>query len=117
MDEKPVNRLLILDKAETLLDETYVTTRQYPKYEKFILAAETRKKAEELLLLIIRAEKKYYKKTTLQDADILLEYIRNLFRFAVQQHYMNTKRYEIMARITTELGKMLGGWIKQQRSK
>lgn len=117
MDEentRPINKLLVLDRAEKLLDETYVTTRKYPKAEKFVLASETRKAAMDFLRLIIRAEKKYYKKTTLQDADIELDEIRHLFRFAYKQRYISPGRYEILSKLTTETGKLLGGWIKQQ---
>ena len=111
------NPLIILDRAEKLLSETYTTTRRYPKVDRYVLAADTRQAAMEFLRLIIRAEKKYYKKTTLQDADIVLEEIRHLFRYAYQLHYISPKRYEIMSRLTTETGKLLGGWIKPQRAK
>lgn len=111
------NPLIILDRAEKLLTETYTTTRRYPKVDRYVLAADTRQAAMEFLRLIIRAEKKCYKKTTLQDADIVLEEIRHLFRYAYQLHYISPKRYEIMSRLTTETGKLLGGWIKQQRAK
>lgn len=111
------NPLIILDRAEKLLNETYTTTRRYPKVDRYILAADTRKAAIEFLQLIIRAEKKYYKKTTLQDADIALEEIRHLYRYAYKLHYISAKRYEIMSRLTTETGKLLGGWIKQQKAK
>jgi len=111
------NGLILLDRAERLLDETYTTTRKYPKIDRYVLAADTREAVLEFLRLIIRAEKKYYKKTTLQDVDIKLEEIRHLIRYAYQQHYIAPKRYEIMSRLTTETGKLLGGWIKQQRTK
>lgn len=118
MDEQPKpNGLIILNRAERLLDETYTTTRKYPKVDRYVLAADTREAAIEFLRLIIRAEKKYYKKTTLQDADIKLEEIRHLYRYAFQLHYIAPKRYEIMARLTTEIGRLLGGWLKQQRAK
>lgn len=113
---KPVT-FILLARAEKLLNETYITTRQYPKSERFVLGADTRQAATNFLRLIIRAQKKYFKKTTLQDADIELEELRHLIRFAYEQHYISAKRYEIMARITTEAGKLLGGWIRQQKSK
>ena len=53
------NPLIILDRAEKLLDETYTTTRRYPKVDRYVLAADTRKAAKEFLQLIIRAGKKY----------------------------------------------------------
>ena len=118
MDEQPKpNGLIILNRAEKLLNETYTTTRRYPKVDRYVLAADTRQAAMEFLRLIIHAEKKYYKKTTLQDADIVLEEIRHFYRYAYQLYYISSKRYEIMSRLTTETGKLLGGWIKQQRAK
>ena len=113
-NNKKPDHLLVLNRAEKLLDEIYVTARQYPKVDKFVLAADTRAAATEFMRLIIRAEKKYFKKTTLQDADIKLEELRHLVRFAYSQRYISARRYDILSHIMSEAGRLLGGWIKQQ---
>ena len=66
----------------------------------------------EFLFLIIQARKKYYKKTTLQDADVRLEMLRMLNDLSYDLHYIDIKRYELIARQLNEIGRLLGGWIK-----
>jgi len=88
------------------------TLRQYPKSEKFTLAADTKEAAYLLLRLFITANKRYHKKTTMQDADIQLDILRHFIRLGKDMEYMSIKRYEILSGMTTELGKMLGGWMR-----
>ena len=54
--------------------------QQYPKAEKYALAADTKAAAYELLRLLVTANKRYHKKTTMQDADIQLDILRHLIR-------------------------------------
>lgn len=90
----------------------YDTLRQYPKSEKHTLAAETKTAAFSLLRLLLTANKRYHKKTTLQDADIALEMLRYHIRLGKDLGFMPIRRYENLSKMTTEIGCMLGGWIK-----
>ena len=107
-----MDELKILQKTYDMLQYLYQTTQQYPKSEKFVLAADTKNAAHELLRLLITANKRYHKKTTMQDADIQLDVLRHLIRLGKDLQYMPMKRFEVLSGMTTEIGKMLGGWMK-----
>lgn len=104
--------LKILQKCYDMIEYGYVALRQYPKSERFTLAADTKQSMYELLKLIIRANKRYYKKTTLQDIDVELENLRYLVRLGNGLGFLQFKKYEHWSRKLNELGKMLGGWFK-----
>ena len=95
-----------------MIEYGYTALRQYPKSERYTLAADIKQSMYELLKLIIRANKRYFKKTTLQDIDIELENLRYLVRLSNGLGFLPFKQYENWSRKLDELGKMLGGWIK-----
>ena len=107
-----LNELKILQKTYDMFQYLYDSLRQYPKSEKHTLAAETKDAAYTLLKLLITANKRYHKKTTLQDADVSLELLRHYIRLGKDLGFLPIKRYEHLSRMTTEIGKMLGGWLK-----
>ena len=106
--------LKILQKTYDMILYGNQCLHQFPKYEKYVLAADIRRSMYTLLQLIIRANKKYYKKTTLQEIDIELETLRTLIRLASDNslRYLPLKKYEHWSKQLNEIGKMLGGWIK-----
>lgn len=87
---------------------------QFPKSERYVLAADIKTSMYAMLRLCIVANKHYYKKTTLQDLDVELEVLRNLLRLASdpETRYLPLKKYEVWSKKLDEIGKMLGGWIK-----
>lgn len=107
-----MDELKILQKTYDLMQYLYLTLQQYPKSEKYALAADTKLAAYELLRLIITANKRYHKKTTMQDADIQLDILRHLVRLGKDLGFMSIKRFEVLSGHTTEIGKMIGGWMK-----
>ena len=62
----------ILQKTYDMILYGNICLKQFPKYEKHVMAADIRNSMYRLLELIIRANKKYYKKTTFY---ALLEYL------------------------------------------
>ncbi|WP_100523402.1 diversity-generating retroelement protein Avd [Mycobacteroides abscessus] len=104
--------LKILQKCYDMIEYGYNALRQYPKSERFTLAADTKNSMYELLKLIIRANKKYYKKTTIQDIDIELDQLRYLVRLGNGLGFLPFKKYENWSRLLNELGRMIGGWMK-----
>ena len=108
--------LAMLEKLEEVSAYSRIALRQFPKYEKFLLAAEIRTALTEIKRLLIRAAKRYYKKTTLEDLDIEIELLRSLVRESVKLQYIDMKRYEVWAAKIGEIGKMLGAWLKNVRA-
>ncbi|WP_425057604.1 hypothetical protein SCACP_21210 [Sporomusa carbonis] len=107
-----MSELAILQKTYDMLHYLHESIRQYPKSERHTLAADTKQAATELLKLFITANKRYHKKTTLQDADIQLEILRYHIRLGYDFKFLPINRYENLARMLSEIGRMLGGWIK-----
>lgn len=107
-----MKELILLKKLEELDLYAHKATLQFPKHEKHVLCAHMRETLAQIIKLVVRCSKKYYKKTTLQDIDVELEYYRSLVRKAFVLRYINTKKYEIWSRHTDEIGRIIGGWIK-----
>jgi len=116
-DPKPdtpprVTDLLIRQKCEAMIAYGYVALRQFPKFERHVLAAEMRQTMWALLRLIVVCNKKYFKKTTLQDLDAELDLLRCQVRLAKELGYLDFQKYETWAKHNDEIGRMTGGWIK-----
>ncbi|MPN41938.1 hypothetical protein SDC9_189493 [bioreactor metagenome] len=91
-----------------------VCLRQFPKTERYVMAARIRGDMYDLLELIVAANKHYYKKTTLQEIDTKLEALRSLLRVAVREDmkYLPPDKWANWAEMLNEIGRMLGGWFK-----
>jgi len=103
----------------------------FPKHEKYGLAQEIRRKAYECYGLIVEAQKRYHKKTTLSNLDIAHEQLRMLMRLAFELGYFSFKdgaplaksplgtaehRYLAISRMVDELGRMIGGWMANEKA-
>ncbi len=104
--------LKIKQKCEDMIIYAYTALRQYPRAEKYGLAADTKTAMYELLRLIVICNKKYYKKTTLQEVDTQLDIIRSFVRMAYKMQYINFKKYELWTARLDEIGRMIGGWMQ-----
>ena len=107
-----VTDLLIRQKCEAMIEYGYVALRQFPAFERHVLAAEMRVSMWGLLRLIVVCNKRYHKKTTLQELDAELDLLRCQVRMAKSLGYLDFKKYEHWAMLNDEIGRMLGGWIK-----
>ncbi len=65
-----------------------------------------------MLSLFLTANKSQYKKKILYEADVQLDLLRFKLRVANELQYLKMKQYEILSGMLSEIGKMLGGWIK-----
>jgi hypothetical protein len=108
---KPTD-LLIRQKCEAMIAYGYVALRQFPAFERHVLAAEIRLSMLGLLRLIVVCNKRYHKKTTLQELDAELDLLRCQVRLAKALGYLDFKKYETWAKHNDEIGRMVGGWIK-----
>ena len=90
----------------------YIALRQFPKTEKFTLAAEIKLSMWRLLRLIVICNKRYYKKTTLQDLDAELDLLRSQVRISKELGFLPFKKYEVWSRHLDEIGRMIGGWLR-----
>jgi len=50
------------------------------------------------------------------DIDTELEVFRSFVRLSFQLKFVSMKKYEILSRKINEVGRLLGGWIKQNKT-
>ncbi len=96
-----------------LIEYTYIALRQFPKSEKFGLAADIKKQIGIILSLIIRANKRYFKKTTMQDMDVEHEVLRRQIEMAKNLKFLPFKKFAILIEKIDEVGRLIGGWKKK----
>jgi len=84
----------------------------FPKFEKFVLCTQIKNLVIDIERKIIRANKSRKKKQKLYDIDVMLEELKLLIRFAHERKYLSHKKYENAAKKVSELGRLLGGWLK-----
>jgi len=105
--------LLIQKKVKDLIKYILIMSKQFPRYEKYLLADTIRKLSIELLEIVITINKKYYKKTTFSELDIKHAKLRELINVAYELRYIDIKKYKTSQIIVDEVGKMIGAWIKK----
>lgn len=104
--------LKILQKVFDMMQYAYSALRQYPKAEKFSLAADIKRCMDLILERVIEANKKYYKKTTLQELDVEIAKLKAYIRLSYNLEFIPLKKYEIWSGMVVEIGRMVGGWIQ-----
>lgn len=109
------NSLLILDRAYEATKYAYITLKYFPKSEKHVLAADIRQDFYRMIEYIIIANKKREKLYDLFQLDVHLNSLQYKVRLAKDLEYIPFKKYEILSEKLSEIGRMLGGWIKCQR--
>lgn len=103
----------IFIKTEAFMLWLLQHTRKFPREERFRLAARIEQVAfsfhESLLYAAKTGETSHY----LRKADAEFDMLRAYFRFALELHYTSADQYRYIADQTTEIGKLLGGWMKK----
>jgi hypothetical protein len=115
--EAPPPRLHGLDVQEKTLDMIAYGLKaleQFPKTERYVLAAEMRQRMYAIYTGLITAQKKFHKKTILDQVDVDLAVLKGLVRLAGTKplKYMATDKYRQWSDMLDEIGRMLGGLIK-----
>ena len=110
-----MNDLIIVEKSKDCFKYLHNALKFFPKSEKFVLSADIRTTFFEMLSLFLTANKSQYKKKILLEADVKLDLLRFKLRVAHELKHLKTKQYEILSGQLSEIGKMLGGWIKSAK--
>ena len=111
------NTMKVYQKWEDMAEYLYIALKSYPKSERFTLAAKTANELWEIGTNITRAnavgnENKTEKLRTVYAADLALVKLKVLVRMGMRLKFLPLKKYEILAGQITEVGRMIGGWIK-----
>ena len=110
-----LENLIIKQKLEDTIEYAYGVFRHFPKSEKFTLVADLKRSLTKMLELIIRANKSKNKFIILMDLDTELEVFRALVRLFFELKFISIKKYEVLSQKVDEFGRLLGGWIKQNK--
>lgn len=79
------------------------------------MAAEIKNILSDFLELLITANKSQYKKKILYEADVKLAHLKFEIRASKDLAFIKNKQYEILTVKLSEIGKLLGGWIKASK--
>lgn len=101
-----------LQKIEDMMDYTYPVLQQFPRSEKQAMVLDIKRCMDAMLERCIEAEKAYYKKTTLRELDVAIAKCRTYVKMAYRLKFMSYKKFEIINDYLSEIGRMVGGWIK-----
>ncbi len=104
--------LKVKQKTEDMIQYGYIALKQFPKSERFTLAADIKKSMFAMLELTIRANRARDKRDALFAIDTELEILRSQVRLAMNLEFLPFVRYEVWSGYLAELGRMIGGWTK-----
>jgi hypothetical protein len=88
-------------------------TRKFPKDERFRLQQQIDQAIFTFHDSLVRATQSSNTHQHLKEADIQLIKLRTYLRVAVEMGHTSHKQFQYASRQTTELGKLLGAWIKR----
>jgi four helix bundle protein len=91
-----------------------VTTDGFPKTARFTFSDRLTRLALDIVEDLIEARYNRSKNVFLRRANLNLEKMRILLRICFEMRYLSRKSYAHASLSINEVGKMLGGWMKQQ---
>lgn len=106
------NNMLIAQKGYNFSKWLLNHTGKFPKSYRFSVAAKLENAILEFIELTAIANKRKNKLSILNLADESLIKARLLLRLSFEMRFINQKSYQFGSEQLVELGKMLGGWIK-----
>ncbi|TRZ76919.1 MAG: diversity-generating retroelement protein Avd [Bacteroidetes bacterium] len=104
--------LLIEKKIRDMILYNNIMLRQFPKFEKFLLAAKIRDLGYDILELAVAANKRYIKKTSFSEFDVKHETLRQLINLSFELKYIDSQKHRVSQLNIDEVGRMLGAWMK-----
>lgn len=92
------------------------TVEKFPKSQKFLLGDRIQTTAMDVLERLIEATYSRNRRGCLVAANLGLEKLRFLVRLATELKHLDVRRYEFAARSIDDVGRRVGGWIKQDHA-
>jgi len=89
---------------------------RFPRSHKFLLGDRIQNGLLDFLGLLVEAEFSSRKLSQLRKANVEFERVRLLLRMSNDLHLLGEDGYRFTSAQVVEIGRMLGGWIKQQES-
>lgn len=104
----------IFVKTYDLLKWLLAETVKFPKAQRFLLAKRIEDAALAFHEQIVRAGRPGGSGRDLDEADIELTKLRLYLRLATDLKFLSLGQYEHVARMVNEIGRLLGGWVRQK---
>ncbi len=103
----------IFTKTYDLLRWLIPQTVKFPRQQRFVLAEAVQQTALRFHEQLIEAAYAEQPKPLLQEADITLAKLRTYLRLCRDLELLKFNQWEHVARMTDEIGRLLGGWIRK----
>lgn len=87
---------------------------KFPRARRFTLGERIEGGLLEALELLVEAAYQRNKEAPLRRANLRLEIVRHLWRLAHELKVMATRQYEHGAKLIDDLGRQIGGWLRNQ---
>lgn len=108
--------LPIFVKWTVFLKWLFHTTDKFPKKVRFTFSDRINNLALSIVEELVEARYSGSKRTVLRNANLNLEKLRMLLRISYESRFLSKDAYKHGMYSLNEVGKMLGGWIKQQEA-
>jgi hypothetical protein len=111
--------MVIFTRTFDLLDWLLPKAEKFPKLYRSTITQRLLNAALDFQEAILEAEQ-YQDKIRLRllrQADVHLHKVRLYLRLITKWHWLSLGQYEHVSRMVTEIGRLLGGWIKQTEGK
>lgn len=112
---KKDNRLITYEKVTMLIYYSKNLLNKYPKSERFDLCTDIKEILYRSLRNIVFAWKEYSNKEKLRylkEVDVDLVVLKSLVKISYNFKYITQKNYMTWNEHISEIGKLIGGWIK-----
>ena len=112
-----LDKLIIYQKLYDLITYAFPIVNRFPKNQRFVLAQQIENSLLDAVKLVAKANLQRDKRRTLYELDIQLNMTKLLIRVAHDLNLLSHRHYGQMAMRMKEIGRLLGGWRKQQAEK
>ena len=103
-----------LEKLCDMIEYAYPLLAQFPKSEKFTLAADIKHIMLDALRYCVKVGKKKSKKTALYDLDVEIATLKRFIRLSYNLKFISMHQYKVWSEKVSEIGKMIGGMIRAE---
>ena len=110
---------MILTQTRDMLMWLLPHCDDFPKSQRFVITRRLQDAALDFQesLFDANARSGSARLACLQDADAHLNKLRLYLRFAFEWKWLSTGQYEHVSRMVADIGKLLGGWLKQTKGR
>ena len=102
----------IFSKTYDLVAWLIPATIKFPRQQRFVMAATLQREVIHFQELLIQAAHQRNPREQLGAADAELDKLRTHIRLCLDLHLFQPGQYEYAAKLLTEIGRLLGGWMK-----